>query len=161
MSARTACLVLVAAAFVAGCGDAAPDPREPASDTGSASAAAEGVPVRPGDSPVPAPAPPASSSITADTELEDRPGGTSIRVTLTGLEPGARYPVQVREDPCGGSGRVRLPLGRVTGRPDGTGSVRMTVAAERLPARPFSVHVQDPSGSPVACTEIHPEPREP
>ncbi len=161
MPARTPCIVLAAAAFVAGCGDA-PDRRQPAADTGSVSAAAAGSPTRQphqaGDSAV---TPVEVASITASAEVEDRPGGASIRVTLTGLEPEARYPVNVHEGPCVGHGRVSLPLGRITARPDGTGTVRMTVGAGRLPNRPFSVHVRDPSGSPVACAEVDPEPRDP
>lgn len=144
-TAPFACVAL-AALVAAGCGGDEPDGRDAAGarsanavdDTGAASASAAG----------------ARSPITAEVLLEDRPSGVSLRVTLDGLAPDRRYPVHVHQGACGESGRVSLPLGRITARSDGTGSVRMTVAEDRLPERPFSVRVLDPDGSPVACRDI-------
>jgi hypothetical protein len=139
--------VLAVALVFSGCGEEGADPdRADPSPEAPAQAPAAGEAMTPGGS---------EPAISLEARIEDRDDGVSIRVTLEGLEPEARYPVHVHEGGCAESGRVSLPLGRVTGRPDGTGSVRMTVDGGRLPDRPFSVRVQDPTGA-TACTELGP-----
>jgi hypothetical protein len=143
-----------AALFLAACGDATPDRRGTPADTPGDGASAE---TRPGAAAIPSTA---GSGITADVDLEDLGDRVSVRVTLHGLVPDERYPVNVHADGCDARGAVRLPMGRVTGGEDGTGSVRMTVARDRLPDGPFAIRAQDPDGTPVACAQVDPEPRD-
>ena len=150
--ARYPWIGVLAVSLALGCGEGGPAPDR--RDDRSSGAPAESPPDR--DAGVPGAAGEPGAGIALEAQVEHRADDASIRVTLQGLEPGTRYPVQVHEGGCAGAGRVSLPLGRVTGRPDGTGSVRMTVGGDRLPDRPFSVRVQDPDGA-TACAELGPE----
>ncbi|MFO7894483.1 MAG: hypothetical protein R6U63_12175 [Longimicrobiales bacterium] len=149
MYVRTAPFALALAALLAtGCGGDQPDGGSDTAARGGAGGDAEDA------SGSAATTAGSTAAVAAEVLLEDRPSGVSLRVTLAGLVPDRRYPVHVHEGECGGGGRVSLPLGRVTAGPDGTGSVRMSVAEDRLPERPFSVRVLDPDGSPVACEDV-------
>lgn len=148
--AHTLMAALATALFLTACGDAAPDRRETPADTGAAA-----LETRPGTGPAST-----ETGITADVAVEDQGDRVSLRVTLDGLVPDANYPVNVHDGGCDANGRVRLPMGQVTGRRDGTGSVRMTLAVGRLPDRPFSVRVLDPEGTPAACAQLDTEPRD-
>lgn len=152
--ARTLAATLAAACLLwLACGDAPSDRR----DAGDAAAGSTPAGSRPAEVGTPSDA---GAGITADVALEDRGDQVSVRVTLGGLVPEGNYPVNVHVGGCDTSGLVRLPMGRVTGREDGTGSVRMTLSADRLPDRPFAVRVLDPEGQPAACAQVDPEPRD-
>lgn len=86
--------------------------------------------------------------------------GDDLRVVVQGegLEPGAAYTAHVHEGECAAGGPIRLPLGRMTATPEGTGSLRMRVSADRLPTEGnLFVQIHAPDDSPVACADIDPE----
>jgi hypothetical protein len=144
-----AALAAVSLVWVA-CGDAPAD-RQAADDASGGGAPAD---VRPGEVGTAT-----GAGITADIALEEDGDQVSVRVMADGLVPDEHYPVNVHDGGCDVSGRVRLPMGRVTGRGDGTGSVRMSLARDRLPDRPFAVRILDPDGQAAACVQVDPEPR--
>lgn len=98
---------------------------------------------------------PAAARVTGEARLEERPdGGASIVVSLQGLDAGALYPVTLHQGSCAHGGPVRVPLGRITARADGTGSLRMVLAEGQVPASPLFARAIGPSGGPVACADI-------
>lgn len=83
-------------------------------------------------------------------------------VKAEGLEPGARYTTRIHEGSCADGGTVLLPLGRMTGGADGTGSLRFRAAAERLPdAERLFVQIHGEDDRAVACANIEPEGSQP
>jgi hypothetical protein len=85
-------------------------------------------------------------------------GSLRLVVQGEGLEPGTRYSLNVHEGRCATGGPVRLPMGRMTASPDGTGSVRMQVGEDRLSGEAdHFVQIYAPDDSPVACANIEPE----
>ena len=143
-------LVMLFALVPMGCEDAGNPERDASPETEPASVRPQGSGADPSEAAPGDPAP----AVTADARLEAREQGASLSVTLEGLTPGQRYPVHVHEGTCQQDGPVRLPLGRVTARSDGTGSVRMTVDDDRLPDAPIFVEVLGPDGSPTACADV-------
>lgn len=156
--------IVVASLLLAGCGEGSPEAEAPSSSSTPADTVTVDMPptdagatdTAPTTTPTPA-APgrdDAPATITAEAAFEPRQGGVSLRVAVHGLVPGVGYGVNVHEGGCRARGPVRLPLGRVTARDDGSASVRMTLDSDRLPDMPHYVQVQGPDG-PVACADIH------
>lgn len=85
-------------------------------------------------------------------------GAFMVRVEADSLEPGGRYTAHIHEGRCADGGPSRLPLGRITATGEGTGSIRMRVDADRLPAEAdLFVQLHAPDDRPVACANLDAE----
>lgn len=95
------------------------------------------------------------SNVRGRATLTPDDAGARVEVRGEGLEPGESYTAHVHEGRCAEGGPIRLPLGRMTASAEGTGSLRMRVDADRLPAdADLFVQIHAPDDAPVACADI-------
>lgn len=151
MPHRTGVLYLAAALLALGACDAGDTPSDdPTDDTLQDTSGVAQLAPAPGDL-----MPINRSNVRGRATLTPEDDGARIEVRGEGLEPGQRYTAHVHEGRCADGGPIRLPLGRINASDEGTGSLRMRLEADRLPADvDLFVQIHAPDDSPVACADI-------
>ena len=91
-----------------------------------------------------------TGTVSADHDDEE----ATVTVELSGLEPGAVYPVHIHTGRCSAGGPVAAPLGRITARGDSTGRLNARVTQAQMGDEPAFVQAHDPSGAAVACADL-------
>jgi hypothetical protein len=153
MTSRSAFAILVAAAFVAACGDRTDttwdqtDRDGLAGDTAWDEPAGELATIRLDEV--------NDSGISGDAAANHEGDSVRIGLSVSGLESGTSYAAHIHTGSCEAGGPVRAPLQSVTGGEDGMGTSTTTLASTQLPADQRSfIQVHGPGGQPVACGDI-------
>lgn len=95
------------------------------------------------------------SGVRGRAELSQSGDEVLVVVQADSLEPGALYTAHLHEGRCADGGPSDLPLGRITADQRGSGSSRMELEADRLPAASeLFVQVNDSDDEPVACADL-------
>lgn len=91
-----------------------------------------------------------TGTVTADHDEEQ----ATVTIELTGLEPGATYPVHLHTGRCAAGGPVAAPLGRITAGADSTGRLNARVTAGQMGDQPAFVQAHDATGAAVSCADL-------
>jgi len=95
-----------------------------------------------------------NSGITGDVTATHTASDVTVQISLNGLKDGQAYPAHIHQGTCASDGPVVVELDSITASGT-TGQSTTTVEAAKLSAnQSYFVQAHDPTGAPVACSDL-------